>query len=180
MRSIALAVFPLAALAAMGCGKTHATTVTANRTVTADAPSTAATPRPAVTRAQFIVRADSVCQAAGEATERIRRMLVRVQREARAPTSESFPPILRELIASERAAVTKLQSLPEPAGDTTTITGWLAAVSQAIVDQDNVTNALAKGEGTALQAASRAANDAKARARSLAKAYGFRICGIRE
>jgi hypothetical protein len=180
MRPIALAVFPLAALAGMGCGKTHATTVTASRTVTADAPSAAAKPRRALTRAQFIVQADAVCQAAGQATERVRRMLVRVQREARAPTSESFPPILRGLIASERAAVTKLQSLPQPAGDATTIARWLEAVRQAIVDQKNVTDALAKGEAAALRAASRAANDAKTRARSSAKRYGFRICGIRE
>jgi hypothetical protein len=180
MRRVALTIIPLAALVAIGCGKTRATTVTANKTVTADAPSTAATPHPALTKGQFIAQADSVCQAAGEATERFRRMLVQVQRESRAPTSESLPPILRRLIASERASVTKLQSLPEPAGDSTAIRRWLAAVSEAIVDQGNVTDALAKGDGTALRVASRAANEAKSRARNSAKAYGFRVCGLRE
>jgi len=179
VRHVAIAILPVAALLAMGCGKTGATTVTTSRTVAADAPSTRAAP-PAPTRAKFIAQADSVCKAAGAATERFRRMLLQVQHESKAPAGESLPPILRRLIASERASVAKLQSLPEPAGDTATIVSWLAAVSEAIVDQGNLTEALAKGDATGLRAASRAANDAKARARDSAKGYGFRICGVRE
>jgi hypothetical protein len=142
----------------------------------ATAAATTSTP----TRAQFIAQADSVCRVAGEATNRARRRLKQVEREANAPASRSFPPILRQLIASERASVTRLKSLSEPARDTTTIAKWLTALSEAINDQSNLTDAVANKERTAREAAIQAANKAKTRGRGLAQSYGFRVCGAQE
>ena len=127
MRRAALAATLLAVLAAVGCGSTT------TKTVTARPPSTAAKSNQTTAKAQFITPADSVCRAAGKATERFRRRLNDVQREPNGPASKSLPPILRGLIASERASVAELQSLPEPAGDSKTIATWLAALRE--IDQ---------------------------------------------
>jgi hypothetical protein len=174
LRSSAALATALVALAATSCGSTSTKSVSGQTASTTTAAATTSTP----TRAQFIAQADSVCRAAGQATERFRRQLIQAERESSTPRRRSFPPILRQLIASERASVTKLRSLPEPAPDTTTITKWLTAASEAINDQSNLTDAFVNNERTAREAASQAANNAKALARSLAKGYGFKVCAV--
>ncbi len=139
MRRAALAATLLAVPAFVGCGST------ATKTVTAHVPSTAAKSKQATGKAHFIAQADSVCRAAGKATERFRKRLNEVQREPAGPAGKSLTPILRGLIASERASVAELQSLPEPAGDSKTIATWLAALRDSINDQSNVTDAFATG-----------------------------------
>jgi hypothetical protein len=107
LRSSAALATALVALAAASCGSTSTKSVSGQTATTTAAAATTSTP----TRAQFIAQADSVCRVAGEATNRARRRLIQVEREANAPASKSFPPILRQLIASERASVTRLKSV---------------------------------------------------------------------
>jgi hypothetical protein len=161
-------------IAAAGCGGTTSTTAAITRTqgVTTTSPTT--------TKAEFIATGDAICRSSDTAIKPIKQQIKDLEGQSNVSVTKNLPPILRQAVASERASLAKLQSLPEPVGETATIAKWLTAESESVTDQSNFADALANEEGTAREAAQQDAEKAKALAHGLAQGYGFKICGAEE
>lgn len=163
----------VACIATAGCGGTTSTTSAITRTQ-------GATATPPTTKAEFIAAGDAICRASDATIEPLKKRIKELEGESNASVAKSLPPILRQAVASERASLAKLQSLPEPAGESATIAKWLTAESESVTDQSNFADALANEEGTAREAAQQDAEKAKALAHGLAQGYGFKVCGAEE
>jgi hypothetical protein len=164
----------IACIATAGCGGAASTTVPTTRTPSATATS------PATTKAEFIAAGDAICRSSDAAIKQFKQRIKELEGESNASVVRSLPPILRQTVASERASITKLRSLPEPAAGASTITKWLTAESESVTDQSNFADALANEEGAAREAAQQDAKNARALAHGLAQGYGFKVCGAEE
>jgi len=164
----------VACVATTGCGGATSTTaaITHTQGVTATSPAT--------TKAEFITAGDAICRSSDAAIKPFKQRIKDLEGQSNASVIKSLPAILRQVVASERASLAKLQSLPEPAGEAAAIAKWLTAESESVTDQSNFADALANEEGTAREAAQQAAGKAKALAHGLAQGYGFKICGAEE
>jgi hypothetical protein len=145
----------IAALALAGCG--------------------ASNPRTALTKAQFIARADAIC--GHEAADLSG---LRARNRASDASLTQVPRLIRQVAAIHEAATTRLESLPQPPGEASTIAGWLTARTVAATFELDTAEA-PPGEASVAGSDMRAAlRRARTLVRSLSRSYGFRVCGTTE
>jgi hypothetical protein len=84
------------------------------------------------------------------------------------------------MAAIHQGATNRLEALPEPSGQATTIARWLTARTVAATFEHDTAEAPAGEEMTAATDMRAAFARASARVRELSASYGFRICGVAE
>ena len=140
----------------------------------------ATTPKPVPTKAVFIAQADEICRAGNAELAPFKRRSKALAGDSPAEIRELLPPILRQAVVVERAWIAKLQALPTPSGDATTIAKWLTALNEAMTDARSVADAVEAEGLAAQQPATSAGEKAKTLARGLAQGYGMKVCGKSE
>jgi hypothetical protein len=134
---------------------------------------------PGLTRAQFIARADAICQLEGEKLAYIEHRAAALA-GASIASFRSVAPLIRKAVAVHEAANAKLESLPEPPRDTATIGRWLTARTVAATVASDSAEAPAGQDLSAARDVQRELGRVTARARDLARGYGFKVCGATE
>src|ERR1700684_2173789 len=79
------------------------------------------------TKATFIAAGDAICRASNAANVPLDAKIKALEGQSTATITERLPPIMREAVTSDRGYLAKLQALPEPVGEATTIAKWLVA-----------------------------------------------------
>lgn len=132
-----------------------------------------------LTKAQFIAHADAICR-----TEDVKLAYIEQRAAALEGASiasfRSVPRLIRKASAIQETANLKLESLPEPPGETKTIGRWLTA---RIVAATIALDAAEAPSGRDLIAANdlqRQLAIANASAHDLSRSYGFAVCGATE
>ena len=124
----------------------------------------------AITKAQFIARADAICQAE-------QAKLAFIKQRARTPeNAPTPPPVIRQQVVQSRAATAKLESLPQPPGESATIGKWLTARTVAATIASDAGEAPAREDATAVRDVLYELARANALARRLAGDYGMGTC----
>jgi hypothetical protein len=132
-------------------------------------------PRTTPSKAQFIARADAIC---GHEAAKLSR--VKAGDHASGASLGQVPRLIRQVAAIHEAATAKLESLPQPPGQASTIAGWLTARTVAATFELDTAEA-PTGEHSVAGSDIRAAlHRATALVRSLSQSYGFRVCGTTE
>jgi hypothetical protein len=124
-----------------------------------------------VTKAQFIARADAICRAAEAKLAYIRQLAAKL---GRAPGA---PPVMRQEVAAARLTTARLESLPEPPGESEAIDRWLTARTVAATVASDAAEAPAGGDRVAVKDVLRELGVTRARAARLARNYGLEACG---
>jgi hypothetical protein len=118
--------------------------------------TTPATTAQAPTKAQYIARADAICTAH---EQKVKRAIVESYKAPRSGAQVA----LHEEYAASRLTDGQLAAVPVPAGSSRVLLEWLHWRDLATTD-------------SATTAEFSAAQKATARANSLARAYGFKVC----
>jgi hypothetical protein len=124
-----------------------------------------------MTKARFIARADAICRATEAKLTYIRQLAAKL---GRAP---SAPPVMRQEVAAARLATARLESLPEPPGESEAIERWLTARTVAATVASDAAEAPAGEARAAVRNVFAQLEVARARARRLAREYGLEACG---
>jgi hypothetical protein len=144
-------------------------------TVLALAGCGASNPRNTPSKAQFIARADAIC---GDEAAKLSRVDARDQGSG-APLGQ-VPRLIRQVVVIREAATARLESLSQPAGESTSIARWLTARTVAATFEYDTAEA-PRSQGSVAASDIRAAlRKATARVRDLSASYGFRVCGASE
>jgi hypothetical protein len=134
---------------------------------------------PGLTRARFIARADAICRAEDEKLTYIKHRAGALE-GASIASFRSVAPLIRKAVAVHEAANAKLESLPEPPGDTAAIRKWLTARTVATTVASDSAEAPAGRDLSAAQDVQKELSRVIAQARDLARGYGFKVCGATE
>jgi hypothetical protein len=153
MRHGLLAAF--AALLAAGCG--------------------AARTQPGLTKAQFIAGADAICRA-----EQVHLYKVATARGGSLGSLRAGPGLIKHAVAIHETANARLEALPEPPRETGPIERWLTARTVATTVESDAAQALAGKDPAEAGSVQRERDRTSALARSLALAYGARVCAETE
>jgi hypothetical protein len=146
-----LAAAVLAGVVAAGCGATRT--------------------KRGLTRTQFIASADAVC---AHEQAKLRFIAERARLLHRPPEA---PAVIRQEVAQSGLATGRIERLAEPAGDTGPIKRWLTARTVAATVALDLAEAPATGNAAAVADVRRELAARRARARTLALAYGSQVCG---
>jgi hypothetical protein len=126
--------------------------------------------RRGLTRAQFIAAADAVCR-----HEQVKlRFIAERVRLIRRPVEA--PAVIRQEVAQSQLATGRIEGLVEPPGDTRAIKRWLTARTVAATVALDLAEAPARGNVVAVADMRRELAVRRARARTLALAYGSQVC----
>ena len=151
------------ALALAGCGGGAATTTG---------------PGPAPTKAEYIARADAVCRSARASLSQLQAQTLALLRLGDTPKAYAQAATLfRRVRVLEQGELTRLRALRLPAGDTTTVTGYLRAGAGAVALVGRFADAFARRDKRALTRLARRGVQMAATTKGLAQGYGFKVCG---
>jgi hypothetical protein len=153
-RSRSAHVLPLAIVVALTLGACGTTRTKAN-----------------LTKAQFIARADAICRMTDAKLAYIRQLAAKM---GHAP---SAPPVIRQEVAAARLATARLESLPEPPGESQAIARWLTARTVAATVASDAAEAPPGEDRAAVKDVFAALELVRARAGRLARDYGLEVCG---
>jgi hypothetical protein len=129
----------------------------------------------APTKSQFIARADAIC---GSEEQRLRRAAA--LGHSASASDGGVRHLTRQLATIHQDATTRIESLPEPAGETATIARWLTARTVAATFELDTAEAPGGEDSTATNDMRAALVRASALVRELSGSYGFRVCGVPE
>jgi hypothetical protein len=129
----------------------------------------------APTKSQFIARADAIC---GSEEQRLKRAAALGHAASASDTEVRH--LTRQLAAIHQDATTRIESLPQPAGEAAAIARWLTARTVAATFELDTAEAPADEDSTATNDMRAALARASALARELSRSYGFRVCGVAE
>jgi hypothetical protein len=124
-----------------------------------------------LTRAQFIARADAICRTTDAKLAYIRQLAAKL---GRAP---SAAPVMRQEVAAARLATARLESLPEPPGESGAIGSWLTARTVAATVASDAAEAPSGEDRAAVKDVFAELEVARTRAERLARDYGLEACG---
>ena len=124
-----------------------------------------------LTKAQFIAGADAICRTTEAKLAYIRQLAAKL---GRAPSSA---PVMRQEVAAARLATARLESLPEPPGESGAIGRWLTARTVAATVASDAAEAPSGEDRAAVQDVFAELEVARARAERLARNYGLEACG---
>lgn len=132
-----------------------------------------------LSRTQFIARADALCRAEDQKLAYAEHRAGALE-GAPSASFRSVPRLIRIAVALHEAANARLESLPEPPGDTAVIGKWLTARTVATTVESDAAEAPAGKDVVAAKDVQKELTSVIARARHLAQAYGFKVCGATE
>jgi hypothetical protein len=124
-----------------------------------------------LTRAQFASAADAVCR---HEQAKLRSIAERSRLLGRNPEA---PAVIRQQVAQSKLATGRIEGLAEPPGDTGPIKRWLSARTVAATVALDLAEAPSRGDAVAVADVRRELAVRRARARTLAAAYGSQVCG---
>lgn len=124
-----------------------------------------------LTKAQFIARADVICRTMDAKLAYIRQLAAKLGR------ARSAPPVMRQEVAAARLATARLESLPEPPGESEAIGRWLTARTVAATVASDAAEAPPGEDRAAVKDVFAELQVARARAGRLARDYGLEACG---
>jgi hypothetical protein len=127
--------------------------------------------RRGLTRAQFIAAADAVCS---HEQAKLRFIAERARVLGREPQA---PAVVRQQVAQSQLGTARIEGLAEPPSDTRAIKSWLTARTVAATVALDLAEAPARGDATAVADVRSELARRRARARTLALAYGSQVCG---
>jgi hypothetical protein len=133
------------------------------------------TPELAPTKAQFIVRADAICRSEEQRLKRAAALL-----QSASVSHSEVRHLTSQLSTIHQDATIRIESLPQPAGETATIARWLTARTVAATFELDTAEAPAGEDSTATNDMRAALVRASALVRELSSSYGFRVCGAAE
>jgi hypothetical protein len=156
----------LAALLCAGCGSssTPSTSTQANQST-----STA-------TRAQFVAQAERICSTLSQQEKPLKARQETLKQLPAAAAAKAFVALVHQVVALSRATASKLQALPQPAGDTQSIKKLLSSFSGEAGDAIAIANAAASQEASTGEAVQDALRRTIAENRALAAEYGMKDC----
>jgi hypothetical protein len=124
-----------------------------------------------LTKAQFIARADAICRTTDAKLAYIRQLAAKLGR------ARSAPAVMRQEMATARLATARLESLPEPPGESEAIGRWLTARTVAATVARDAAEAPPAEDRAAVKDVFAELEAARARAGRLARDYGLEACG---
>jgi hypothetical protein len=132
-----------------------------------------------LTKAKFIAAADAACRVEEAKLKYIEQRAATLE-GASAASFRSVPHLIRKAVAIHEDTNIKLESLAEPAGETSTIAKWLTARIVATTIGLDAAEAPAGHDLVAAKDLQRQLSRSIARVRGLARAYGFNVCDATE
>lgn len=140
--------------------------------------ATKAGPTPSPTKAAYIARADAVCQSARASLAQVQgptKALLALGDTPKAYTQAAI--LFRRIQTLEQDELRRLQALPLPAGDVTTLRSYLQGVSSAVALVGRLADAFARRDKPTLTALVQQGSRMAATTKGLAQGYGFKVCG---
>jgi hypothetical protein len=134
---------------------------------------------PGLTKAQFIAAADGVCRVEDVKLNYIHLRAAKLEGASLA-SFRSVPHLIRKAVAIHEVANAKLESLPQPVGDTTAIGNWLTARIVATTVAYDAAEAPAGHDLIATRDLQQQLTRAIALVQRLAHSYGFAVCDAAE
>jgi hypothetical protein len=157
----------IAVLAIAGCGGGGTKTVTQIGTQTSAEP---------LTKAEYIARADAICK-----VEEAKRAELEQQVAELAPITSGetrvVAALLRKQADNQRAEVKELTALGPPAADAADLASLLSILGAEITDLDDWADAYDRRNAKEIRSSQARVAAHNAEASSLARGYGFKVCG---
>ena len=156
----------LVALLCTGCGSnsTSSTSSQANQSASTG------------TKAQFVAQAQRICSTLSEQEKPLKARQETLKRLPAGVAAKTFAALVHQVIALSQAAASKLQMLPQPAGDTDAIKKLLSGFAGETSDAAAIGNAAASQEASTAEAVEYALRRTIADTRALAAEYGMTDC----
>jgi len=135
------------------------------------------------TRAQFITRSDAICtklnQEADYKGEHLRELLAAFHsaNDAQEIAESMIPEAIRKFAAFWRSGAAKLQAVPAPKEDATTVAKMEVDRSDIASDLENLASAAKNADPVGTEAAETALKETATSYDSLEQGYGFKVCG---
>ncbi len=165
-------VMTFAAMTAAGCGSTHAPSVYVHAGTAAGTPTSGAT-------ARFIAAADEICQALHSRQEPLNARVQGLTQDTAAARTQ-LQTLLRQSVTFVRAADAKLQALPRPPGEATTIEELLTGYDHEAAEVTSFADSLTKLEPERQRFASGSLERTTESDRKLAEGLGVKVCATSE
>jgi hypothetical protein len=173
MRKRSALVMTFAVMAVAGCGSTGTPSVSVH------AGTSAGTPTAGTTRAHFIAAADEICRALHSQQRPLNARVQALTQDTPAARSQ-LQALFRQSVIYARAADAKLQALPRPLGDATTINKLFNGYGREADEVTSYTDALTKLEPEKQTFASGSLERTTASDRTLAESLGMQACAASE
>lgn len=159
-------VVVLACLLCSACGSSGTPTTSTPATRSASTAS----------KAQFVAHAERICSTLSQQEKPLKARQETLKQLPPAVAEKAFVAIVRQVIALTRAAAGKLQTLPQPTGDTQAIHNLLSSFSEESSDATAIASAATGQEASSGEAVQGALRKLIADNRALAAEYGMKDC----
>ena len=166
-------VVTFAAMTAAGCGSTSAPSVSVH------AGTAAGTSTSGAATAHFIAAADEICQALHSQQEPLNARVQALTQDTTAAKAQ-LQALLRQSVTFVRAADAKLQALPRPPGEATTIEELLTGYDHEAAEVSSFASSLSKLEPERQRFASGSLERTTESDRKLAEGLGMKVCAASE
>jgi hypothetical protein len=158
----------LAALLCAGCGSSS----TPSTSTSSQASQSAST----ANKTQFVAQAERICSTLSQQEKPLKARQETLKRLPAGVAAKTFAALVHQVIAFSRAAASKLEMLPRPAGDTDAIKKLLSGFAGETSDAAAIGNAAASQEASTAEAVQYALRRTIADNRALAAEYGMADC----
>jgi hypothetical protein len=165
-------VMTFAAMTAAGCGSTHAPSVSVHAGTAAGTPTSSST-------ARFIAAADGICKALHSQQQPLNARVQALTQETAAARIQ-LQALLTRSVVYVRAADAKLQALPRPPGEATTIEELLTGYDHEAAEVTSFASSVTKLEPERQRFASGSLERTTESDRKLAEGLGMKVCAASE